>query len=114
MLYHLIITATTLECLELANNDAGFSVTPVVFNSRGGEVFIAIGIVRSLLLHPRSHSGCSVSIYRVLDNRLVLLHTTDIPDVPLAMVEFQVHYTHTAFSLMLLSCLPRAIRRASH
>jgi splicing factor 3B subunit 3 len=88
-------TATTLECLELANNDAGFSVTPVVFNSRGGEVFIAIGIVRSLLLHPRSHSGCSVSIYRVLDNRLVLLHTTDIPDVPLAMVEFQVHYIHT-------------------
>jgi hypothetical protein len=69
-----------------------------VFNSRGGEVFIAIGIVRSLLFHPRSHSGCSISIYRVLDNRLVLLHTTDVPDLPLAMCEFQVEYIHTLFS----------------
>ena len=61
-----------------------------MFNSRGGEVFVAVGVARSLFFHPRSYGACAVHIYRVLDNRLVLLHTTAITDVPLALCEFQV------------------------
>ncbi|KAG5179960.1 putative spliceosomal protein sap [Tribonema minus] len=80
---------TTLECLELGNNEAALSVCPVTFHSRGGEVFIAAGTAKDLQFHPRSHGGCFVHIFRVLENRLVLLHSTEVPDVPLAMSEFQ-------------------------
>lgn len=35
------------------------------------------------------YSRCRLSVGRVLENRLVLLHKTEVPDVPLAMQEFQ-------------------------
>jgi len=83
------INGTTLECLEMDNNEAALSVSPVTFHSRGGEVFIAVSTARDLKLHPRTHSGCFIHIFRVLDNRLVLLHSTEVPDIALAMCEFQ-------------------------
>ncbi|CAM9268447.1 unnamed protein product [Chrysoparadoxa australica] len=80
---------TTLECLELGENEAAFSVASITFHSRGGEAFVAVGTAKDLQFHPTRNGGCFVRVYRVLDNRLVLLHSTSVPDLPLAMAEFQ-------------------------
>ncbi|CAM9863179.1 unnamed protein product [Hapterophycus canaliculatus] len=83
------VEGVTVECLELVDNEAALSVTPVAFHNRNGESFIAVGTAKGLTFHPRSHQGCFVHVYRILENRLVLLHKTEVPDVPLAMKEFQ-------------------------
>ncbi|CAM9809907.1 unnamed protein product [Ectocarpus sp. 8 AP-2014] len=83
------VEGTTVECLELDDNEAALSVAPVAFHNRNGEAFVAVGTAKSLTFHPRGHEGCFVHVYRILENRLVLLHKTEVPDVPLAMKEFQ-------------------------
>ncbi|CAB1113081.1 unnamed protein product [Ectocarpus sp. CCAP 1310/34] len=83
------VEGTTVECLELDDNEAALSVAPVAFHNRNGEAFVAVGTAKSLTFHPRGHEGCFVHMYRILENRLVLLHKTEVPDVPLAMKEFQ-------------------------
>jgi len=79
----------TLELLELADNEATFSITTCVFHSRGGESFVCVGTARHLRLHPRRHGGCFIHVYRLFEDRLVLLHKTEVDEVPLAMCEFQ-------------------------
>ncbi|CAM9692315.1 unnamed protein product [Ectocarpus sp. 13 AM-2016] len=83
------VEGTTVECLELDDNEAALSVAPVAFHNRNGAAFVAVGTAKSLTFHPRGHEGCFVHVYRILENRLVLLHKTEVPDVPLAMKEFQ-------------------------
>lgn len=39
--------------------------------------------------YPSVYRVRSARFNRVLENRLVLLHKTEVPDVPLAMTEFQ-------------------------
>jgi splicing factor 3B subunit 3 len=78
----------TLELLELGESEAALSCATVTFAGRGGEVFVAIGTARGLTFHPRAHRGCYVHVYRLLDARLVLLHRTQVEDVPLAIAEF--------------------------
>jgi len=79
----------TLELLELGDNEAAFCVSTCVFHSRGGEAFVCVGTARHLRLHPRRHGGCFIHVYRLFEDRLVLLHKTEVDEVPLAMVEFQ-------------------------
>lgn len=82
-------TLETLELLELANNEVAVSVCTVAFHDRGGEVFICVGTVTDLFLHPRKHSACTVHVYRLFESRLVLLHKTPVEDIPKAMTEFK-------------------------
>jgi splicing factor 3B subunit 3 len=79
----------TLELLELGESEAALSCSTVTFAGRGGEVFVAIGTARGLTFHPRTHRGCYIHVYRLLDARLVLLHRTQVEDVPLALAEFR-------------------------
>ncbi|CAM9666346.1 unnamed protein product [Ascophyllum nodosum] len=83
------VEGATVECLELGENEAAFSVAPVTFHNRGGESFVVVGTAKGLTFHPKNHEACFLHVYRVLENRLVLLHKTEIQDVPLAMQEFQ-------------------------
>jgi splicing factor 3B subunit 3 len=79
----------TLELVELDHGEAALSLCTCVFHSRGGEAFVVVGTARNLRLHPRAHEGCFVRVYRLLDQRLQLLHRTEVDDVPLAVCEFQ-------------------------
>jgi splicing factor 3B subunit 3 len=79
----------TLELVELDNGEAALSLCACVFHSRGGEAFVVVGTARNMVLHPRSHAGCFIRVYRLLDKRLQLLHKTEVEDVPLALCEFQ-------------------------
>jgi splicing factor 3B subunit 3 len=56
----------------------GFSVASVQFKDRGGEEFIVVGTARSLALHPTTHRGGRLRVYRYLKHKLMLVHTTDI------------------------------------
>ncbi|KAH8050148.1 hypothetical protein JL722_11525 [Aureococcus anophagefferens] len=70
-------------------SEAALSCATVSFAGRGGEVFVAVGTARSLTFHPRAHEGCYVHVYRLLESRLVLLHRTEVDDVPLGLAEFR-------------------------
>ena len=82
-------TGETLELVELSLNEAAVSVTTVAFHDRGGEVFICVGTATDLCLHPRKHRSCAIHVYRLFDNRLVLLHKTDVEDVPKSLAELK-------------------------
>lgn len=71
-------TGDTLEHVSLGLNEAAVSVTTVAFHDRGGEVFICVGTATDLCLHPRRHGPCYIHVYRLFDNRLVLLHKTEV------------------------------------
>jgi splicing factor 3B subunit 3 len=81
-------TGNILECLELGDNEAAFSVCLCKFSHREGESFVVVGTAKDLTLHPRRTSACYIHVYRVLEGRLQLLHKTDVEEVPLAMCEF--------------------------
>src|SRR3546814_8004399 len=38
--------------------------------------------------HPRSAQACYLHVYRIVDNKLVLLHKTECDDVPHCLHEF--------------------------
>ena len=80
---------TTLELLELSENEAAFSLCTCRFAGRTEEAFVIVGTAKDLTLHPRRVSAGYIHVYRLLDNRLQLLHKTQIEDVPLTLVEFQ-------------------------
>ena len=81
-------TGTTRSIIELANNEAAFSVCTCKFTQHSEETFVIVGIAKNLSLHPRSVSAAYINTYRLLDGTLQLLHQTEIEDVPLAMCEF--------------------------
>lgn len=81
-------TGNILECLELTDNEAAFSVCLCKFSHREGESFVVVGTAKDLTLHPRRTSACFIHVYRLLDGRLQLLHKTEVEEVPLAMCDF--------------------------
>jgi splicing factor 3B subunit 3 len=79
----------TLELLELSGNEAAFSVSTCRFSIREEETFVIVGTAQDLVLHPRRAKQCYIHVYRLIENRLQLLHKTEVEDVPLAIIEFQ-------------------------
>lgn len=84
-------TGETLDIVELTKGEAAFSMTTVQFKDRGGEEFIVIGSAISVSLHPTSHYGGKLRVYRYIKNKLMLVHTTDIEGMPLALEAFDEH-----------------------
>ena len=82
-------TGETLELVELALNETALSVCTVAFHDRGGEVFVCVGTATDLRLHPRAFSSAAIHVYRLFENRLVLLHKTEVEDVPKALCELK-------------------------
>lgn len=81
-------TGTALELLELTDNEAAFSVCTCCFSNRPEETFIVVGTAKDMTLHPRRMSAGFIHVYRLLGDRLQLLHKTQIEEVPLAMTQF--------------------------
>jgi splicing factor 3B subunit 3 len=82
-------TGTSLELLELSNNEAAFSVCTCKFSHHSEETFVVVGVVQDLTLHPRKSKQSYINVYRLIEGRLQLLHQTEVEDVPMTMCEFQ-------------------------
>lgn len=87
-----IVDATTLqtiERLELANNEAAFSVCVCKFQDKGDESFVIIGTAKDLKLHPRSCKQGFINVFRLVEGHsLQLLHRTEVEEVPGALCPF--------------------------
>ncbi|CAH0482135.1 unnamed protein product [Peronospora belbahrii] len=85
------VSCQTVVCEELDVDERARSIAVCVFHDRGGEAFIIIGTVKNMQLHPqKAPAGGSLRVYRVVEGmQLVLVHTTEIDDIPHAMCEFQ-------------------------
>jgi len=95
----------TLFIQELEEDEAAFSAEIVTFDRRveehkeaglielvpGAEQFLVVGTAKDLQLAPRKLSSGYLHVYRFVDygRALELLHRTAVPDVPLALAEFQ-------------------------
>lgn len=83
------ISLQTLERLELADNEAAFSMCICRFASKGDEPFVVIGTAKNLKIHPRSCNQGFISVFRFVEGHsLQLLHRTEVDEVPGALCEF--------------------------
>jgi splicing factor 3B subunit 3 len=71
-------SGSTVEHLSLGLNETAVSVATVAFHDRGGEVFVCVGTATDLCLHPRKHGNCYIHVYRIFNDRLSLLHKTEV------------------------------------
>ncbi|KAL3669331.1 hypothetical protein V7S43_005707 [Phytophthora oleae] len=85
------VSCQTVVCEELDVDERARSIATCVFHDRGGEAFIIVGTVKKMQLHPqKAPAGGYLRVYRVVEGmQLVLVHTTEIDDIPHAMCEFQ-------------------------
>lgn len=82
-------TLQTVERLELANNEAAFSVCVCRFQDKGDESFVIIGTAKDLKLHPRSCNQGYINVFRFVEGRsLQLLHRTEVEECPAAICPF--------------------------
>ena len=47
----------TTQVIDLPDNEAAFSLAHVRFFEKSHEVFLLVGTVKDMKLHPRSHAG---------------------------------------------------------
>lgn len=79
----------TLDIIEMGENEAALSCCSAQFHSRGGETLLAVGSVTGMTLHPLKHKEAHISLYRVVNGRLQLLHKTPVEAPVLALAHFQ-------------------------
>lgn len=78
----------TKDLVELAANEAAFSICACKFLEHSDETFVVVGAARDVTLHPMKCSAAFVNVYRLVDGRLQLLHQTPVEEVPFAVCEF--------------------------
>jgi len=85
-----------VSVLELGGNEAAFSICTCTFHDRGGEAFVCVGTGKDLTLRPRKLTCGYIHVYRLIrgaggvatSGGLVLLHKTEVKEVPYAMCAF--------------------------
>lgn len=76
----------TLYTQEFAEGEMAVSMAVVVFKSRNEEPFLVIGTTSGMRFHPRSIKNAALSVFRFMpDGTLNLLHSTEVPGIPLAI-----------------------------
>lgn len=89
---------TTLQTIELEDNEAAFSVAMVQFRNNphaidSTEQFVIVGTGQNVQLQPRSCTAGYLRVYRVVSDegvlRLDFIHKTPVDDVPHALLAFQ-------------------------
>ena len=77
----------TLDVLDL--DEAALSCCAIQFASRGGEVMLAVGVFKALNFKDGVNAKeYGISLYRVVNSRLTLLHTTVVDGPVLSMTQF--------------------------
>jgi splicing factor 3B subunit 3 len=87
---------STLDVLELPDNEAGFSIACLAFRDggaavggRGPEALLVVGTAKDLKYHPRSLACGFLHVLRVTPERkLERVHATPVEDVPTALCAF--------------------------
>lgn len=82
------INGETLDLLELQQNEAAFSVCTCSFVEHSDETFIVVGVGQNVNLHPLHFTRASIHIYRLIENKLTLVHATEVENIPLALCPF--------------------------
>ncbi|KAG2230019.1 hypothetical protein INT48_003065 [Thamnidium elegans] len=89
---------STLQTIELEDNEAAFSVAMVQFRNNphaidASEQFVVVGTGQNVQLQPRSCTAGYLRVYRVVSDegvlRLDFIHKTPVDDVPHALLAFQ-------------------------
>ncbi|CAH1779239.1 unnamed protein product [Owenia fusiformis] len=85
------INGTTLDQVELEQDEAAHSIALVKFAGRPDDTFVIIGVVKELVLNPRSTSGGSLYTYQLKEEgtKLELQHKTLVDELPAALASFQ-------------------------
>ncbi len=84
------VPAQATVCLqEMARNEAAFSVCYCTFRAHSEETFLVVGTAQDFVQTPKSFRGCFITVYRLLEGTLQLIHQTEVEDIPACMVEFQ-------------------------
>lgn len=85
------ISGSTLDKIQLEQNEAAYSVCILKFSCRGDDTFVIVGTVKDLILNPRSCSGGYLHVYQLVNNgeKLDFLHKTPVDDIPAAIAPFQ-------------------------
>lgn len=82
-------SCTTLDTVELHQNEAAICCCSIRFHSRGNEPLLAVGTASNMTLHPLKCTAAYVVLYRVINgDRLQLLHRTQVEAPVLAMTQF--------------------------
>ena len=79
------------------------SMCTCVFHEKVDEVFVVVGTAKDLRLKPRRNAGGFVHVYRVENSQLVLVHKTQVDDVPTALCPFQGIILLISFFISFLS-----------
>ncbi|TNN71119.1 Splicing factor 3B subunit 3 [Liparis tanakae] len=85
------IQGTTLDQVQLEQNEAAFSVAVCRFPNTGDDWYVLVGVAKDMVLNPRSVSGGFIYTYRLISGgeKLEFVHKTPVEDVPLAIAPFQ-------------------------
>uniref|UniRef100_A0A3P8YGY9 Splicing factor 3B subunit 3 n=1 Tax=Esox lucius TaxID=8010 RepID=A0A3P8YGY9_ESOLU len=85
------IQGSTLDLVQLEQNEAAFSVAVCRFASGGDDWYVLVGVARDMILNPRSVGGGFIYTYRLGGggDKLEFMHKTPVEDVPLAIAPFQ-------------------------
>lgn len=85
------IQGSTLDQVQLEQNEAAFSVAVCRFPNTGDDWYVLVGVARDMILNPRSVAGGFIYTYRLIGGgeKLEFVHKTPVEDVPLAIAPFQ-------------------------
>ncbi|TMS05523.1 Splicing factor 3B subunit 3 [Larimichthys crocea] len=85
------IQGSTLDQVQLEQNEAAFSVAVCRFPNTGDDWYVLVGVARDMILNPRSVGGGFIYTYRLVcgGEKLEFVHKTPVEDVPLAIAPFQ-------------------------
>lgn len=77
--------------VEIKANQSLVSAALVYFESRGEEVFLAVGTAKDLSFQPYKCSSASIQIYKISPNgrELEFFHETEVSDPPTALLGFK-------------------------
>lgn len=78
----------TKDLVELAQNEAAFSICSCKFLEHSNETFVIVGTARDVTLHPMKCSAAFINVYQLIDSHLKLLHQTPVEEIPFALCEF--------------------------
>lgn len=85
------LTGKTLHEVHLEQNEATFSIALVRFACNPLDLYVLIGVARSLKLRPRQVDGGAILTYKLNTNgdNLEFVHKTFVDEVPGAICAFQ-------------------------
>jgi splicing factor 3B subunit 3 len=77
--------------VEIKANQSLVSAALVYFESRGEEVFLAVGTAKDLSFQPYKCASASIQIYKISPNgrELEFFHETEVSDPPTALLGFK-------------------------